>query len=391
MNYTVLREYITAYKENFSAINKEEIYKWEAVQQFHDNWDIESDDFYTMLELSLSKTSNLLTSGNYFAKAMLLEIAKEFPEKVRKMFGGLYASHDLYQRITSFRKEFHRLNSLFEDKSNIYQDDRAIMVYLNLRYPDYHYFYKYEMSKEFAKRIEYPNVLKRGAIENIGIFTTMCELVKDELIKDQDLIKLHSQRILDNSNCYMDESYNILTQDFIYAVARHLTLEKETTVKVTIEYSVEERKIPPVTLKGVSFSAQHINHEKQNRKNKRIGDKGELFVVRHELRKVAKKYRKRVVHAASAEGDGLGYDIRSCDEKGEEIFIEVKTTTGDASTPFYLTKTELARSVVDSGKFHLYRVFNFNEETCTGDIHIYQGDLTPFCIDPVLYEVQITE
>lgn len=57
--------------------------------------------------------------------------------------------------------------------------------------------------------------------------------------------------------------------------------------------------------------------------------------------KFSKKYAERVVHAASAERNGLDYDIKSCDEAGGEIFIEVKTTTGDASTPFYLTKTEL--------------------------------------------------
>jgi hypothetical protein len=42
------------------------------------------------------------------------------------------------------------------------------------------------------------------------------------------------------------------------------------------------------------------------------------------------------------EGDGAGFDIASFDPDGRERFIEVKTTNGAATTPFFLTRNEMA-------------------------------------------------
>lgn len=393
MNRSIINRYISLYKEHFTVIHDMEIYKWQAVKQFQAHWDIEAADFYSMLEKSLAKAANLLASGNYFAKAMLLEITEQFPEEMRGLFRELYSEKDLYQRVQDFREAFQKLNMAFENKKSIYQDDRAIMVYLNLRFPSDYYFYKFKMSKEFSEKVEYPNRFKQGSIENIGIYTNMCNLVRAELIKDQELIQLHNKRLQEKADCYIDESYNILTQDFIYAVAQHLTLENGSSVEEVKPFSVEEREIHIPSISGeVSFTPTQIDFEKQNRKQKYLGNRGELFVISYEqdrVSKFSKGYVERVVHAASAEGDGLGYDIRSCNDKGEEIFIEVKTTTGVASTPFYLTRTELARSKKHSKQFYLYRVFNFNEDTGVGDIHIYHGDMTALCTDPVLYKVWI--
>ena len=42
MNLLKLKEVFEQYKLNLSSINKEEIYKWEAVKCFQDNWDCKS-------------------------------------------------------------------------------------------------------------------------------------------------------------------------------------------------------------------------------------------------------------------------------------------------------------------------------------------------------------
>jgi len=56
-------------------------------------------------------------------------------------------------------------------------------------------------------------------------------------------------------------------------------------------------------------------------------------------------------------GDGLGYDVLSFDESGNEKYIEVKTTMGGSHAPFYITANELAVSDRYKENYWLYRVF----------------------------------
>ena len=65
MNQKALENIISFYKENYSQIEKHELYKWKAVQTFQDNWNIDEEDFYEMLKRSLSQTKNFCIFANY--------------------------------------------------------------------------------------------------------------------------------------------------------------------------------------------------------------------------------------------------------------------------------------------------------------------------------------
>jgi hypothetical protein len=56
------------------------------------------------------------------------------------------------------------------------------------------------------------------------------------------------------------------------------------------------------------------------------------------------------------------YDIRSFEEDGTDIFIEVKTTTGPAGAAFSVTANEIQRSIERGAAYRLYRIFQFG--TC---------------------------
>lgn len=90
MNIELVKSYIEEYKKNFQSIHNQEIYKWHAIKQFQDNFDINSKDFYSNMELSLSKSENLLDSNKYFPRRMLLENIEASPEQIREMFQLLY-------------------------------------------------------------------------------------------------------------------------------------------------------------------------------------------------------------------------------------------------------------------------------------------------------------
>jgi hypothetical protein len=111
-------------------------------------------------------------------------------------------------------------------------------------------------------------------------------------------------------------------------------------------------------------------------RNRSLGNAGEELILQYEARRLhlegAKHLSDRIEHVSRQRGDGLGYDILSFETDGRERFIEVKTTSYDAETPFYISPLEVAFSGDFAAQFHLYRLFAFREKprmfTVPGDV-----------------------
>ncbi len=140
-----------------------------------------------------------------------------------------------------------------------------------------------------------------------------------------------------------------------------------------------------------SLNLVKIDHVAKQKRNEKIGEQGELFVYEYEKKKVATYCLKDkcVEWVSKTKGDGLGYDILSYDESGKEMFIEVKTTKGKETSDFYITNTELSRSVVDSDNFYLYRVYDFDVKQLMGKISYHTGSLESLCISPLVFSVHL--
>ena len=99
-------------------------------------------------------------------------------------------------------------------------------------------------------------------------------------------------------------------------------------------------------------------------KNRSLGKKGEAFVMEVEERRLFVADRKDLLRelrwVSELDGDGAGFDILSFDpQSGARKLIEVKTTCGDALTPFFVTRTEKSLADDRPAEFNLYRVFDF--------------------------------
>ena len=68
---------------------------------------------------------------------------------------------------------------------------------------------------------------------------------------------------------------------------------------------------------------------------------------------------QKVIWVSKDIGDGYGYDVSSFTCDGEQILIEIKTTNGSKTSPFYISEAELAMSEIEEKKYRLYRVFDF--------------------------------
>ena len=97
--------------------------------------------------------------------------------------------------------------------------------------------------------------------------------------------------------------------------------------------------------------------------NRKLGELGEEQIWMSErvhLTNIGRKDLARKVKWISKEvGDGLGYDVLSFNASGDKRLLEVKTTSGDQHTPFYLTRNELELSVERPNEFRLMRVYDF--------------------------------
>ncbi len=117
-------------------------------------------------------------------------------------------------------------------------------------------------------------------------------------------------------------------------------------------------------------------------RNRQLGKAGEAFVFEVERRRLNELGRKdlsdRVHWVARDEGDGYGYDILSFDGIGDdaerERWLEIKTTNGPRTTPFFITKNELCVSEERPDVFRLVRLYDF------------QRQVRAYCLKPPLDE-----
>jgi hypothetical protein len=127
--------------------------------------------------------------------------------------------------------------------------------------------------------------------------------------------------------------------------------------------------------------------------NRRIGRAGERLVVEYEKQMLFAVGRSDlsawVRNVAELEGDGTGYDVLSFNPDGTRKFIEVKTTRGDASTDFYVSRNELAFSEAHSEGYVLYRLFNYEPQPNTAEFYAAKGSLSAngFTLVPVQYRM----
>ena len=218
-----LGEIVTKYKQNFvSTWWGNEKYKWEAIKWFQDNWDIDATDFAEMLNCSLGKTYNLLTSANNFPKGMIVGFAKAAPEEVRAMFINLFdENQDVYERISDFKRQSSVLLEKYGNgAAQHYQYENAISTYLWLRYPDKYYIYKFGEVKIVADKLNSNLSFKKGAYaDNIRNFLKLYGGISEALKADDELVNLFRSQLTDD--CYPDPELKTLTIDVGFYVSRY--------------------------------------------------------------------------------------------------------------------------------------------------------------------------
>lgn len=164
---------------------------------------------------------------------------------------------------------------------------------------------------------------------------------------------------------------------------------KQTTSRVENE-EIERRKN-----KRRNYVARKVDFEARYEENRVLGDAGERYVYDYEINRLKEldvpfDVFNEVIHTSKVFGDGAGYDILSKrDEKGGNLYIEVKTTKGGLNTPFFISINELTFMEDYKNEARIYRVYNFDYDTNFGEVEIidFKTLKTNYEIDPITYKV----
>jgi MoxR-like ATPase len=223
-----IKEIVRQYKADFSRIDSEERFKWEAVKWFRDKWNIDAPDFVKMLTVSLEKFQSLLAGSFYFPYKMIKLFAEKEPETVKSWFIDLFnentpvdkRAEDFQNKADKFMED---MNSSTEKNLHAFQDARAISVYLSAYNPGGNFLYKNSVYNDFANKVGYqtPNYNSNRVLsDNNALMERILGVIKN----DSELITLHKNRL--DENCDKDENLHLLVHDIAYFGAKTAKLTR---------------------------------------------------------------------------------------------------------------------------------------------------------------------
>ncbi|MDY0290214.1 MAG: AAA family ATPase [Sphaerochaeta sp.] len=228
MNEQALQPYIESYKTIIAEGNPGERYKWEALVNFQDTWDIEASDFGAMFDSSFQAVSeNLWVSSRYYPKKMMLEFIALDQELVRSMFRELYdEDQDIRLRVEAFALQCDTLLGRWmeegerseRDLSHYHGDMRAVSQYLFFRYPEKYYLYKYTEVNRFFAKFRSAKVMKYAkSIDRYLAFLDQFPEVRSILLSDGALVDIYDKWIA--TNALLDPNNTLMTFDFVFQTA----------------------------------------------------------------------------------------------------------------------------------------------------------------------------
>ena len=213
-------------------------YKFDFVNHFQNNFDINATDFHKMLEEAL--LNNNLTGGKfYFPKQTILNFLKIDELKIKNAFINLFDENNfIVDRIDNFKQVFDEMMAE-ENKNNnghlhTFIDLRFISLLLASMYPDDYYYIMITPFKRVGKYLDINIHAPRGASygEKYRILARVADKVRDIIIKLPEIKKVHDGFIDHNNRetykrMLKDDKYCWTIQDFIWITGRKLDKSKD--------------------------------------------------------------------------------------------------------------------------------------------------------------------
>jgi len=225
-----LRNYCDLVYINPDFYIEDEGYKFNVVAEFKRKFDLGADDFANMLDESLSSGDNLIQSGNYYPRKMLLQYCSYDLGRTKKAFKNLLTNDfsnikekvdDFAQTFQEIHKEMQQQGKIEKDIANTYVDYRLLSFLLATIYPEKCFYTKYNEYSSLMKDLEPKNIIQESGQGNkFVLFTNFAEFLKRFLEKEQLFLDVHTKLTRDSE--YKDDSLSWGVWDFIYTCSRHV-------------------------------------------------------------------------------------------------------------------------------------------------------------------------
>ncbi len=227
MNLQKIQHYISEYKKHLQSTRDFEAgYKWESLQVFQNNWDIEAADFGKMYDASFqnSETRRLWKGDNFFPKEMMLKFIEMAPDFVRNMFRDLFDENkDVENRISRFQfccdsllSEYKSKFPLTIENRHFHLENHMISMYLCFRFPEQYSLFEYPAFKQAMVNIGVTNLPTQF---DIARFFKVARTLNTFLQKDQELINLQKKKL--RPQVHFMENTLLLVNDFYIFIARN--------------------------------------------------------------------------------------------------------------------------------------------------------------------------
>jgi len=216
--------------------NKDENYKWEAIDHFQKTWDIDAEDFQKMFADAFRKQLNLFYQNSW---GFITKAVKHFPEEVREIFKVLYDENlDLKERLRTFQETVENLLPKVQEatgkkKLNHQQDERTLSVYLSFRYPEKYYIYKNSFYTGYCRLISIDPV---SAGKKYQHYISLADDLKNNyVLKDEELLAIHKSI---NPNLGWDDN-NLIVQNIMYRMFYQESNKSEKNIESMLQQFAE--------------------------------------------------------------------------------------------------------------------------------------------------------
>jgi len=168
------------------------------------------------------------------------------------------------------------------------------------------------------------------------------------------------------SYSYNEEGQSSKKEVISSQIKEYLEIDYENIRRVKpifVDFNIKEKIVSNEKESKHTHSEKKADFEKENRRNKRIGERGEDVVMLAEknyLKKRGKKDLSEKVKQVSKEDDSAGYDILSYKEDGTEKYIEVKSTKSKMGIASFLISENQIQTSKSKDNYYIYVVFEAN-------------------------------
>ena len=203
-----IKSLIENYKKRIAETElKDEIYKWELVNEYRGRPNPETPDFYQ--EIKDVKFKNLIYA---MGMAVINHLAKDKPEELRQLFINLFdETKDLTERVKSFNKDTLKIYRELGETLQHHQDERSIATYLTFHDSEKYTFYKSSFYKKYCKLIGVKEAKKNEKYTHYLLLID--ELIENYIAPDNELIEQVKNLI---PEYYNGTNHKLLAQDILF-------------------------------------------------------------------------------------------------------------------------------------------------------------------------------